>query len=33
MVITSPRLSGFVLLAIPVIVIPLVAFGCWVRRL
>ena len=27
MVITSPKLSGFVLLAIPVIVIPLVAFG------
>src|SRR5665213_1535482 len=33
MVITSPRLSGFVLLAIPVIVIPLVAFGRSVRRL
>src|SRR5258708_29630691 len=33
MVITSPRLSGFVLLAIPVIVIPLVAFGPWLRRL
>jgi ATP-binding cassette subfamily B protein len=33
MVITSPRLSGFVLLAIPVMVIPLVAFGRWVRRL
>jgi ATP-binding cassette subfamily B protein len=33
MVITSPRLSGFVLLAIPVIVVPLVAFGRWVRRL
>src|SRR3984885_15206799 len=33
MVITSPRLSGFVLLAIPVIVIPLVAFGPWGRRL
>jgi ATP-binding cassette subfamily B protein len=33
MVITSPRLSGFVLLAIPVIVLPLVAFGRWVRRL
>ncbi len=33
MVITSPRLSLFVLLAIPVIVIPLVAFGRWVRRL
>jgi ATP-binding cassette subfamily B protein len=31
MVITSPRLSGFVLLAIPIIVIPLVAFGRWVR--
>jgi ATP-binding cassette subfamily B protein len=27
MVITSPRLSGFVLLAIPLIVLPLVAFG------
>jgi ATP-binding cassette subfamily B protein len=33
MVITSPRLSGFVLLAIPLVVIPLVAFGRWVRRL
>src|SRR4051812_49092869 len=33
MLITSPRLSGFVLLAIPIIVIPLVAFGRWVRRL
>jgi ATP-binding cassette subfamily B protein len=33
MVITSPRLSLFVLLAIPIIVIPLVAFGRWVRRL
>ncbi|KWV53328.1 ABC transporter [Bradyrhizobium macuxiense] len=33
MVFTSPRLSGFVLLAIPIIVIPLVAFGRWVRRL
>jgi ATP-binding cassette, subfamily B, bacterial len=33
MVITSPRLSGFVLLAIPLIVLPLVAFGRWVRRL
>ncbi len=33
MVFTSPRLSGFVLLAIPVIIIPLVAFGRWVRRL
>src|ERR1700688_2137394 len=33
MVITSPKLSGFVLLAIPVIVLPLVAFGRWVRRL
>src|SRR3981189_420484 len=33
MVITSPRLSGFVLAAIPLIVIPLVAFGRWVRRL
>src|ERR1700686_368916 len=33
MVITTPRLSGFVLLAIPLIVLPLVAFGRWVRRL
>src|ERR1700710_268959 len=33
MVITSPKLSGFVLLAIPLIVVPLVAFGRWVRRL
>ena len=33
MVVTSPKLSGFVMLAIPLIVIPLVAFGRWVRRL
>jgi ATP-binding cassette subfamily B protein len=33
MLVTSPRLSGFVLLAIPLIVLPLVAFGRWVRRL
>jgi ATP-binding cassette subfamily B protein len=33
MVITSPRLSGLVLLAIPLIVLPLMAFGRWVRRL
>src|SRR5271163_725020 len=33
MVVTSPRLSGFVVLAIPLVVIPLVAFGRWVRRL
>jgi len=33
MVVTSPRLSGFVLLAIPVVVLPLMAFGRWVRRL
>ena len=33
MVITSPRLSGLVLLAIPLIVLPLVAVGRWVRRL
>ena len=33
MVVTSPKLSGFVLLAIPLIVMPLVAFGRWVRRL
>src|SRR5260221_3263004 len=32
MVITSPRLSGFVLLAIPLVVLPLVAFGRWGRR-
>jgi ATP-binding cassette, subfamily B, bacterial len=32
MVVTSPRLSFFVLLAIPVIVLPLVAFGRMVRR-
>jgi ATP-binding cassette, subfamily B, bacterial len=32
MVITSPRLSGFVMLVIPVIVLPLVAFGRMVRR-
>ena len=31
MAVTSPRLSGFVLLAIPVIVLPLVAFGRLVR--
>ncbi|HRO00748.1 MAG TPA: ABC transporter transmembrane domain-containing protein, partial [Nitrobacter sp.] len=33
MVITSPRLSGLVLAAIPLIIVPLVAFGRWVRRL
>ena len=32
MVVTSPRLSGFVLITIPVIVLPLVAFGRMVRR-
>jgi ATP-binding cassette, subfamily B, bacterial len=32
MVVTSPRLSGFVLVAIPVIVLPLVGFGRMVRR-
>src|SRR5258707_468815 len=32
MVVTSPRLSGFVLIAIPIIVLPLVAFGRLVRR-
>ena len=32
MVVTSPRLSAFVLLAIPFIVLPLVAFGRAVRR-
>jgi ATP-binding cassette subfamily B protein len=33
MVYTSPQLSGLVLLAIPMIVLPLVIFGRWVRRL
>jgi ATP-binding cassette subfamily B protein len=33
MVYTSPHLSGLVLLAIPMIVLPLVVFGRWVRRL
>ncbi|MCE9648789.1 MAG: ATP-binding cassette domain-containing protein [Parvibaculum sp.] len=33
MVYTSPHLSGLVLLAIPMIVLPLVIFGRWVRRL
>jgi ATP-binding cassette subfamily B protein len=33
MVISSPKLSGFVLAAIPLIVIPLVAFGRKVRKL
>jgi ATP-binding cassette subfamily B protein len=32
MVVTSPRLSAFVLAVIPVIVLPLVAFGRMVRR-
>ena len=32
MVITSPKLSGFVLAAIPLIVLPLVGFGRSVRR-
>jgi ATP-binding cassette subfamily B protein len=32
MVVTSPRLSGFVLVVIPAIVLPLVAFGRMVRR-
>jgi ATP-binding cassette subfamily B protein len=32
MVVTSPRLSGMVLLAIPLIVLPIVAFGRAVRR-
>ncbi|MGC1466723.1 MAG: ABC transporter transmembrane domain-containing protein [Pseudolabrys sp.] len=32
MVVTSPRLSGFVLAAIPVIVLPLVGFGRAVRK-
>ncbi|MCP5083692.1 MAG: ATP-binding cassette domain-containing protein [Alphaproteobacteria bacterium] len=33
MVLTSVELSGLVLLAIPAIVLPLVLFGRWVRRL
>jgi ATP-binding cassette subfamily B protein len=33
MFVTSPRLSLLVLLAIPAIVVPLIAFGRWVRRL
>jgi len=33
MVFTSAKLSGLVLLALPVIVLPLVVFGRWVRRL
>jgi ATP-binding cassette subfamily B protein len=33
MAVTSPRLSFFVLAAIPIVVLPLVAFGRWVRRL
>jgi len=32
MVITSPRLSGLVLLAIPFVVVPIIAFGKQVRR-
>jgi ATP-binding cassette subfamily B protein len=32
MVVTSPRLSGLILLVIPVIVLPIVAFGRRVRR-
>ncbi len=32
MIVTSPRLSGFVLAVIPIIVLPLVAFGRAVRR-
>jgi ATP-binding cassette, subfamily B, bacterial len=30
---TSPSLSGLVLLAIPVILLPMIVFGRWVRRL
>lgn len=33
MIVTSITLSGLVLLALPVIVLPLVVFGRWVRRL
>ncbi len=32
MVVTSPKLSGLVILAIPIVVLPLVAFGRSVRR-
>lgn len=32
-VVTSPKLSGLVLLAIPVAALPLIAFGRWVRQL
>ncbi|MCG6114635.1 MAG: ATP-binding cassette domain-containing protein [Mesorhizobium sp.] len=32
MIITSPKLSGFVILVIPLIILPLVAFGRSVRR-
>ena len=30
---TSPRLSGLVVLAVPVIIVPLIIFGRWVRAL
>jgi len=30
---TSPRLSGLVVLAVPVIIVPLIIFGRWVRTL
>jgi len=33
MVYTSPELSGLVLVAIPAIILPLIVFGRWVRRL
>lgn len=33
MTVTSPSLSGLVLLVIPVIMLPLIVFGRWVRRL
>jgi ATP-binding cassette, subfamily B, bacterial len=33
MFVTSPRLSLLVLLAIPAVVLPLIAFGRWVRKL
>ena len=33
MVVTSPALSGLVLLALPVIAAPMILIGRWVRRL
>ena len=33
LVLTSPRLAGLMALVIPLVIIPIVAFGRWVRRL